>query len=110
MQMRLFCPERNEVTVGWRKVHIDKYHNLHYSFNIIWVMKSRRMRWVIYVARREIIEMHTNFENLKARSLGRTSRKREDNIKMDPEEIECEVWTGFIWLDIGTSGGLFSTH
>jgi hypothetical protein len=26
----------------------------------------------------------------------------EDNIKMDIEEVECEVWTGSGWLRIGT--------
>jgi hypothetical protein len=29
----------------------------------------------------------------------------EENIKMDLMEIGLEVWIGFIWLKIGTSGG-----
>jgi hypothetical protein len=33
--------------------------------------------------------------------------RRENNIKMDIREIELVVWTGSIWLRIGTSGGLF---
>jgi hypothetical protein len=40
------------------------------------------------------------------RPLGRPRRRREDNSKMDVEEIEWGMWTGLIWLRIGTSGGL----
>jgi hypothetical protein len=29
-----------------------------------------------------------------------------DNIKMDLVEIEWVVWTGFVWVRIGTSGEL----
>jgi hypothetical protein len=38
--------------------------------------------------------------------LGRTMRRWEDNIKMDLMEIGGggKVWTGFIWLRMGTSG------
>ena len=32
-------------------------------------------------------------------------RRWEDNIKMDFEEVGCEVWTGSIWLRTGTGGG-----
>jgi hypothetical protein len=31
----------------------------------------------------------------------------KDNIKMDLREIGFGVWTGFNWLRIRTSGGLF---
>jgi hypothetical protein len=37
--------------------------------------------------------------------LGRPRRKWVDNIKMDLREIGWE-WIGWIWLRIGTSGGL----
>jgi hypothetical protein len=40
------------------------------------------------------------------RPSGRRRYKREDNIKMDHNEIEWE-WSGFIWLGIGTSGWVF---
>jgi hypothetical protein len=36
----------------------------------------------------------------------RPMRRRENNIKMDLEEIGWGMWTAFIWLRIGTSGGL----
>jgi hypothetical protein len=40
------------------------------------------------------------------RPLGRPRRRWADNIKMDLREIDGMVWTGSIWLRIGTSGGL----
>ena len=40
------------------------------------------------------------------RPLGRPERRKEDNIKMDLQQIGWETWNGFIWLRIGTGGGL----
>jgi hypothetical protein len=39
------------------------------------------------------------------RLLGRPRRRWEDGISMDFGEIE-DLWSGFIWLRIGTGGGL----
>jgi hypothetical protein len=39
-------------------------------------------------------------------SLGRPKNGWEVNIKMDLMEVQLEVWIVFIWLRIGTSGGL----
>jgi hypothetical protein len=39
------------------------------------------------------------------RPLGRPSRRWKDNIKMDLR-YDGVVWTGLIWLTIGTNGGL----
>jgi hypothetical protein len=41
-------------------------------------------------------------------ALGRQRRRWVDNIKMDLREIGWDgvVWTGLIWLRIGTSEGL----
>jgi hypothetical protein len=38
------------------------------------------------------------------RPLGRPRRRRESNIKIDLREHDGVVWTGFIWLRIGTNG------
>jgi hypothetical protein len=38
------------------------------------------------------------------RPLGRPKRRREDNIKMDLQEVICGAWTGSIWLRIATVG------
>ena len=40
------------------------------------------------------------------RPLGRPRRRREDNIKMDLQEVGWGAWTGLNWLRIGTGGGL----
>jgi len=42
----------------------------------------------------------------RKRTLGRPRRKWEDNIKMDLREVGKEAYTGFIWLRVGTGGGL----
>ena len=39
------------------------------------------------------------------RPLGTPRRRREYNIKMDLQEVECGIWTGLSWLRIGTGGG-----
>jgi hypothetical protein len=44
-------PARDEVTGGWRKLHNEELHNLFSSPSIIRMIKSRRMRWIGYVAR-----------------------------------------------------------
>jgi hypothetical protein len=40
---RIFGPKRDEVTAQWRKQQREE-------LNIIWVIKSRRMRWAGHVA------------------------------------------------------------
>jgi hypothetical protein len=40
------------------------------------------------------------------RILGRHSSRWEDNITIYVKKQGAKLWTGFIWLRIGTSGGL----
>jgi hypothetical protein len=46
---RIFGPKRDEVTGVWRK-HKEELHNV-YSFTIVRVIKSMKMRWAGHVAR-----------------------------------------------------------
>jgi hypothetical protein len=48
---RIFGPKRDEVTGGWRKLHNEELHNLHFSSNIVRKIKSRKIRWAWHVAR-----------------------------------------------------------
>ena len=48
---RIFGPRRDEVTGEWRRLHNEELNDLYSSPNIVWVIKSRRMRWAGNVAR-----------------------------------------------------------
>jgi hypothetical protein len=92
-------------------LHNEELHNLYSSTNIIRTIKSRRMRWAGHVARmgekRNACRILVGKPEGR-RSLGRPRRRWVDNIKMDLREIGWDgvVWTGLIWLRIGTIGGL----
>jgi hypothetical protein len=58
---RIFRQKRDEVTVDWRRLHNEEFHNLYSSTNIIRMMKLRRMRWAGHVARIGRSEMHKEF-------------------------------------------------
>ena len=47
----LFGPKRDKLTGEWRKIHNEELNDLYCSPNIVWVIKSRRMRWAGHVAR-----------------------------------------------------------
>jgi hypothetical protein len=86
---RVFGPKRNEVTGEWRKLHNEELNDLYPLPNIVWVVKSRQMRWAGHVARmekdREVHRVLVGKPEGK-RPLGRPRRRWEDNIKMDLQE------------------------
>jgi hypothetical protein len=47
---RIFGPKRDEVTGGWRKLHNEELHDLYSLSSIIRIIKSKRLRWMGYVA------------------------------------------------------------
>ena len=48
---RVFGPMRDKVTGEWKKLHNEELRDLYSLPNIVWVVKSRRMRWMGHVAR-----------------------------------------------------------
>jgi hypothetical protein len=82
---RIFGPKR-DVDGEWRRIHNEELHSLYRSPNVARVIKSRRLRWAGHVARME--EGRSDFKILIGkptgrRSLGRPSRRWEDNIRID---------------------------
>jgi hypothetical protein len=87
-------PKREEVVRGWRRLHNEELHNLCASPNIIMVIKSRRIRWVEYVA--QMVEMRNAYSILAGKPEGKRPSERprlgwEDNIRMDLRKVwwEC---------------------
>jgi hypothetical protein len=97
---RIFGPNKDEVTGGWRKLHNEDLHNLYASPSIIRVIKSRRMRWGGHAARmgerRNACRILVGKPDGK-RPLGRPRRRWVDNIKMDLGEVG---WNGVDWIDL----------
>jgi len=50
---RIFWPEMDEVTREWKRLDNEELNELYCSPNIFRVIKSRKMRWLGYVARIE---------------------------------------------------------
>ena len=48
---RVFGPKRDEIKWEWRKLHNEELSDLYSLPIIVWVVKSRRMRWAEHVAR-----------------------------------------------------------
>jgi hypothetical protein len=105
---KIFIPGREEDR-SWRKLHNDELHSLYSSPNIVRVVKSRRMRWVGYVAcMREGRSVHRFW-------LG-GSKVRDHWEDLGIGGRITLSWTlgrqgsmgknGFIWLRIGLGGGL----
>jgi hypothetical protein len=80
---RIFGPKRDEGTGDWRRLHNGELHDLYSLPNIIWVIKSRRMRWG---RKRRFIHGLVGKPEGK-RALGRAGCRWEDNSNVDCTEI-----------------------
>ena len=52
---RIFRPNRDEVTVEWRRLHNEELHDLNSPPNVIRMMKSRTIKWAVTVTQRQEI-------------------------------------------------------
>jgi hypothetical protein len=88
---RVFGPKRDEATGEWRKLHNEELSDLYTLSSIVRVVKSTRIRWAGHVARmgegRGVHRFLVGKPEGK-RPLLRPRRRREDNIKMDLQEVE----------------------
>jgi hypothetical protein len=104
----IFGPKTDEVAGEWRILHNEEVHDLYSSPSIIRIIKARKMRWAGHVAR--MGEKRNAYKLLGKpegrRSLGRPRRRWVDNIRIDLVEVGWVMWTGLVWLRIGTSGEL----
>jgi hypothetical protein len=96
---RIFGPKRDELIGEWRRLHNKELYALYSSPNIIRVMKSRRLRWPVHVAR---MEERSAYSVLVGKPEGRRPLERprhrwEDKIKMGLREV---YGGGTDWIDL----------
>ena len=98
---KIFGPKTDKVPGEWRKLHNEELINLYSSPNIIWMMKSRRMRRVGHVAHRGIRrEYTTNRGHLEEPGIDKSLI-----LKWIFKVWDGRAWTGLVWLRTGANGG-----
>ena len=93
----LFGSKRGEVTGEWRKLHNEELRDLYSLPNIVLVVKSRRIRRAVHVARMGERCAQGLMGKPEGKSpLGRPRRRWENNIKIDCRELGG----GEYWMEL----------
>jgi hypothetical protein len=95
---KVFGPKRDEVIREWKKLHNEELNNLYSSFNIVRVIKSRRMRWAGHVARMVRGEVCTGFWSRNLREGDHWGEPGIDGKKIlgwSFGKWDVGVWTGW---------------
>jgi hypothetical protein len=100
---RIFGQKRDEVKGEWRKLHNEELHDLYSSPSVIRIIKSRRMRWAGHVAR---MGRKGTLIDYWWESQREGEHKEDQDVGWILERWDGVMWTGLIWLRIGTGGEL----
>jgi hypothetical protein len=106
---RIFGPKRDEMTGEWRKLHNEEIRDLYSSSSRIRIIKPRRMRWAGHV--------HVWWRRGTRIGYWKVNQRERDHwedqdvggliiIESILKRWDGVMWTGLVWLRIGTAGGL----
>jgi hypothetical protein len=103
----IFGPKRDEETRELIKLYNEELNDLSTLQNIIRLIKLRIIKWLGHGAGMGGPEVHTGFwwGNLREREQMGKQHRREDNIKMDLQDLGS---ISMDWIDLapyGTGGG-----
>ena len=96
----IFVPNRDEVTGEWRKQYNVELNDLYCSLYIVWLVRSRRIRWALRVAR--VGERRGEYRGLvwKPEGQKRLARPRSRCVvifQMYLQEVGCG---GLAWMEL----------
>ena len=93
---RIFKPNRDEnLEEGWIRLHNEELQRLYHSPHPVRMVKSRRLRWAVHIARIEKVGVLSKFTwqiyNIYIYIyIYINTRRREDNIRLGFKRNRCQ--------------------